>query len=149
MGTRLKDRVSIVTGAGTSGEGMGNGKAAAMLFAREGAPIVAGDYAAGDRGPSGRYLAFQLPVFARFETQHEHRALLIDLVGSAIKANLGRTLGVVETPVTKLDPAAVDGGTQHLTATHAAKAAYFKHIGEIDPVEEIDLDFHRRADVVA
>lgn len=30
MGTRLKDKVSVVTGAGTSGEGMGNGKAAAM-----------------------------------------------------------------------------------------------------------------------
>ncbi|MGA7870624.1 MAG: SDR family NAD(P)-dependent oxidoreductase, partial [Candidatus Binatus sp.] len=43
MGTRLKDRVSIVTGAGTSGDGMGNGKAAAMLFAREGASIVAVD----------------------------------------------------------------------------------------------------------
>jgi NAD(P)-dependent dehydrogenase (short-subunit alcohol dehydrogenase family) len=43
MSTRLKDRVSIVTGAAPSGEGMGNGKAAAMLFAREGAPIVAVD----------------------------------------------------------------------------------------------------------
>jgi len=41
MGTRLKDKISIVTGAGTSGEGMGNGKAAAMLFAREGATIIA------------------------------------------------------------------------------------------------------------
>jgi hypothetical protein len=28
MSTRLKDKVSIVTGAGTSSEGMGNGKAA-------------------------------------------------------------------------------------------------------------------------
>ena len=43
MGTRLKDKVAIVTGAGTSGEGMGNGKAAAILFAREGATIVAVD----------------------------------------------------------------------------------------------------------
>ncbi len=30
MGRRLKDKISIVTGAGTSGEGMGNGKAAAF-----------------------------------------------------------------------------------------------------------------------
>jgi len=43
MGTRLNDRISIVTGAGTSGEGMGNGKAAAILFAREGATIIAVD----------------------------------------------------------------------------------------------------------
>ena len=43
MAERLKDRVAIVTGAGTSGPGMGNGKAAALLFAREGATIVAVD----------------------------------------------------------------------------------------------------------
>jgi len=43
MGTRLKDKIAIVTGAGTSGEGMGNGKAAALLFAREGATVVAID----------------------------------------------------------------------------------------------------------
>ncbi len=43
MGMRLKDKIAIVTGAGTSGEGMGNGKAAALLFAREGASVVAVD----------------------------------------------------------------------------------------------------------
>jgi len=43
MGTRLQDKIAIVTGAGTSGEGMGNGKAAALLFAREGATVVAVD----------------------------------------------------------------------------------------------------------
>jgi len=42
-GARLKDKVAIVTGAGTSGEGMGNGKAAAILFAREGAEVIAVD----------------------------------------------------------------------------------------------------------
>jgi NAD(P)-dependent dehydrogenase (short-subunit alcohol dehydrogenase family) len=43
MGNRLADRIAIVTGAGTSGEGMGNGKAAALLFAREGATVIAVD----------------------------------------------------------------------------------------------------------
>jgi len=43
METRLHDKIAIVTGAGTSGEGMGNGKAAALLIAREGAAIVAVD----------------------------------------------------------------------------------------------------------
>jgi NAD(P)-dependent dehydrogenase (short-subunit alcohol dehydrogenase family) len=43
MTERLKERIAIVTGAGTSGPGMGNGKAAALLFAREGASIVAVD----------------------------------------------------------------------------------------------------------
>jgi NAD(P)-dependent dehydrogenase (short-subunit alcohol dehydrogenase family) len=40
---RLKDKVAIVSGAGSSGPGMGNGKATAILFAREGATVVAVD----------------------------------------------------------------------------------------------------------
>jgi NAD(P)-dependent dehydrogenase (short-subunit alcohol dehydrogenase family) len=40
---RLKDKVAIVTGAGSSGQGWGNGKAAAVLFAQEGAKMFAVD----------------------------------------------------------------------------------------------------------
>ena len=40
---RLKDRVAIVTGAGSIRPGMGNGKATAILFAREGTRVVAAD----------------------------------------------------------------------------------------------------------
>ena len=40
MGTRLAGKVAIVTGAAARGEGVGNGSAAAMLFAREGARVV-------------------------------------------------------------------------------------------------------------
>jgi len=40
---RLKDKVALVVGAGSIGPGWGNGKAAAVLFAREGARIVAAD----------------------------------------------------------------------------------------------------------
>jgi NAD(P)-dependent dehydrogenase (short-subunit alcohol dehydrogenase family) len=40
---RLQDKVAIVTGAGSSGPGWGNGKAAAVLFAREGAKVFAVD----------------------------------------------------------------------------------------------------------
>jgi NAD(P)-dependent dehydrogenase (short-subunit alcohol dehydrogenase family) len=40
---RLADRVALVFGAGSSGPGWGNGKAAAVLYAREGARIVAID----------------------------------------------------------------------------------------------------------
>jgi len=43
MGDRLKDKVAIVTGAGSVGPGWGNGKAAAVLFAREGASVFAAD----------------------------------------------------------------------------------------------------------
>ena len=41
---RLKDRVAIVVGAGQSpGEGMGNGRATALTFAREGAKVLCVD----------------------------------------------------------------------------------------------------------
>lgn len=43
MGGRLAGRVALVFGAGSSGPGWGNGKATAVLFAREGARIAAVD----------------------------------------------------------------------------------------------------------
>ena len=43
MADRLKDKVAIVTGAGSIGPGWGNGKATAVLFAREGAKVLAAD----------------------------------------------------------------------------------------------------------
>jgi NAD(P)-dependent dehydrogenase (short-subunit alcohol dehydrogenase family) len=43
MPKRLQDRIAIVTGAGSSGPGWGNGKAAAVLFAREGAKVLCSD----------------------------------------------------------------------------------------------------------
>ena len=43
MVDRLKDKVAIVMGAGSVGPGWGNGKATAVLFAREGAKVIAVD----------------------------------------------------------------------------------------------------------
>jgi len=43
MGERLKGKVALVTGAGSVGPGWGNGKAVAVLFAREGASVFAVD----------------------------------------------------------------------------------------------------------
>ena len=41
---RLEDKTAIVMGAGQGpGEGLGNGRAAALLFAREGARVLAVD----------------------------------------------------------------------------------------------------------
>ncbi|MEM8985391.1 MAG: SDR family NAD(P)-dependent oxidoreductase [Pseudomonadota bacterium] len=40
---RFKDKVVVVAGAGSIGPGWGNGKAAALVYAREGATVVAGD----------------------------------------------------------------------------------------------------------
>jgi NAD(P)-dependent dehydrogenase (short-subunit alcohol dehydrogenase family) len=43
MGERLQNKVALVTGAGSIGPGWGNGKATAVLFAREGARVFAVD----------------------------------------------------------------------------------------------------------
>ena len=43
MSDRLKGKAAIVTGAGSRGPGLGNGKAAAVLFAREGARVLCVD----------------------------------------------------------------------------------------------------------
>ena len=43
MTGRLQDKVAIVTGAGSIGPGWGNGKATAVLFAREGAKVLCTD----------------------------------------------------------------------------------------------------------
>ena len=40
MGSRLREKVAVVTGAGSVGPGWGNGRATAVLFAREGAEVV-------------------------------------------------------------------------------------------------------------
>jgi NAD(P)-dependent dehydrogenase (short-subunit alcohol dehydrogenase family) len=43
MGERLQDKVALVTGAGSIGPGWGNGKATAVLLAREGAKVFGVD----------------------------------------------------------------------------------------------------------
>nr|WP_308818731.1 SDR family oxidoreductase [Pseudonocardia alni] len=43
MGDRLSGRIALVMGAGSSGPGWGNGKAAAVTYAREGARVVCAD----------------------------------------------------------------------------------------------------------
>ena len=43
MAGRVADKVALVAGAGSVGEGVGNGKAAAVVYAREGARVLAVD----------------------------------------------------------------------------------------------------------
>jgi len=43
MSGRLEDKVALIVGAGSVGPGWGNGKACAVLFAREGAKVFAAD----------------------------------------------------------------------------------------------------------
>ncbi len=70
MGDRVKGKVVIVTGGGSLGPGIGNGKASAILYAREGAQVMVVDYrleAAEEteriiKGESGNCITFKADV---------------------------------------------------------------------------------------
>ncbi len=70
MSDRLKGKIAIVTGAGSRGPGLGNGKAASILFAREGARVLCVDQALERaeettgviRGEGGEAVAFAADV---------------------------------------------------------------------------------------
>ena len=57
MSDRLKDKVAIITGAGSRGPGLGNGKAAAILFAREGARVLCVDAKAENAEETAKLIA--------------------------------------------------------------------------------------------
>jgi NAD(P)-dependent dehydrogenase (short-subunit alcohol dehydrogenase family) len=83
---RLRDRVAIVTGAGSSGPGWGNGKATAVTFAREGAKIFAVDInesAAAEttefvRGEGGTCVPFRADISKDSEIRALVRACMVE-----------------------------------------------------------------------
>jgi NAD(P)-dependent dehydrogenase (short-subunit alcohol dehydrogenase family) len=101
MVDRMKDKVVIVTGAGASGRGWGNGKAAAVLYAREGAKVLAVDHrleAAEEtqaliHGEGGRCIAIKADVSEAADVQR---------MAGACAQNFGRidvlhnNVGIVE-----------------------------------------------------
>jgi NAD(P)-dependent dehydrogenase (short-subunit alcohol dehydrogenase family) len=84
MPGRLAGKVAIVTGAGSRGPGLGNGKATAILFAREGAAVLCVDREPGRAeetvgliaAEGGRAAAFSADVTRAAECQAMVRAAL-------------------------------------------------------------------------
>ena len=54
MSGRLQGKVAVVAGAGSRGPGLGNGKATAILFAREGARVLCVDLFTSQEIPTWR-----------------------------------------------------------------------------------------------
>jgi len=98
---RLKDKVAIVVGAGASGPGWGNGKATAVLFAREGAKVLcvdineaaAAETAAIIAGEGGEAVALQADVTKSAQTEAMAKRCL-DLWGGV--DILHNNVGIVE-----------------------------------------------------
>jgi NAD(P)-dependent dehydrogenase (short-subunit alcohol dehydrogenase family) len=73
MAGRLAGKVAIVTGAGSRGEGIGNGKAAAVLFAREGASVLCVDQVATRAAETERMIADEGGTASVFECDVSRR----------------------------------------------------------------------------
>jgi NAD(P)-dependent dehydrogenase (short-subunit alcohol dehydrogenase family) len=114
MAERLRDKVALVVGAGSVGRGWGNGKAAAVLFAREGAKVFCADISeeaaketAGIiRGENGTAEAIRAHVTRHADIRHMVEACL-DRYGriDVVDYNVGLAVvgGVVELPEEEWD----------------------------------------------
>src|SRR6202008_3152993 len=87
---RLKDRIAIVVGAGQSpGEGMGNGRATALTFAREGAKVLCVDHNLASAQETVDLIAEKQGVAAAFKADVTKNADLKAMVEDA-KGRWGR-----------------------------------------------------------
>jgi NAD(P)-dependent dehydrogenase (short-subunit alcohol dehydrogenase family) len=101
MTNRLKDKVAIVTGAGSSGPGWGNGKAAAAAFAREGAKLFAVDLNAEAAAETKRIIEDEGGTCETFTADVSSDGAVQDLVAACLNAFgridvLHNNVGIVE-----------------------------------------------------
>ncbi|WJR80469.1 SDR family NAD(P)-dependent oxidoreductase [Bradyrhizobium sp. NP1] len=87
---RLKDRIAIVVGAGQSpGEGMGNGRATALTFAREGARVLCVDLNLASAQETVDLIAAKGGTAAAFQADVTRDAEIKAMIGEAL-ARWGR-----------------------------------------------------------
>ena len=101
MVDRLKDKVAIVTGAGSIGPGWGNGKAAAAVFAREGAKILAVDLNPDAAAETKQIITDEGGVCETFTADVSSDSAVKDMVAACIDAFgrvdvLHNNVGIVE-----------------------------------------------------
>jgi len=118
MADRLQDKVAVIVGAGQSpGETMGNGRATALLFAREGAHVVAVDRDLDSaretvdliEGEGGQAMALQADVSDEATVAAAVVAVLerhgrVDVLHN----NVGISVAGGDAPLTEIDEAAFD-----------------------------------------
>ena len=89
MASRLLGKVAIVTGAGSQGPGIGNGKATAVLFAREGAKVLCVDQDLGRADETCGMIASDGGEASAFAADVSRSADCAAIVGAAL-ARYGR-----------------------------------------------------------
>jgi NAD(P)-dependent dehydrogenase (short-subunit alcohol dehydrogenase family) len=85
MAARSSGKVAIVTGAGSQGSGIGNGKAAAVLFAREGAKVLCVDQDLGRAEETCGMIASDDGEASAFAADVSRSAECAAMVGAALK----------------------------------------------------------------
>src|SRR5882724_3142496 len=85
MAGRLAGKVAVVTGAGSRGEGIGNGKAASVLFAREGASVLCCDTIASRAQETVDMIAADGGTASVFECDVAHREGCQAMVAAAVE----------------------------------------------------------------
>jgi len=85
MAGRLAKKVAIVTGAGSAGPGIGNGEAAAILFAREGARVLCVDQVAERAAATCDAIANEAGVASPFSADVSQRAGCERMVAAALE----------------------------------------------------------------
>ena len=118
MAERLKDRVALVVGAGQSpGETMGNGRATALLFAREGAAVLALDRDLASAEETAAMIREEGGTASALQADVTDEAALAAAVEAALKAhgridvlhnNVGVSLGGGDAPVLEITAEAFD-----------------------------------------
>jgi NAD(P)-dependent dehydrogenase (short-subunit alcohol dehydrogenase family) len=84
MGNRLEGKVAIVTGAGAAGDGIGNGRAAAILFAREGAKVLLVDRTLGLAEATQSMIVTEGGEAAAFEADVTQSSACAAMVSAAV-----------------------------------------------------------------
>lgn len=87
MANRLRDKVALITGVGSVGPGWGNGKAMAVLFAREGALVFGIDIDATAAAETGRLIAAEGGTFHPFTADVSKDDAVAGAVSACLQAH--------------------------------------------------------------
>ena len=149
MPNRLKDKVALVVGAGSIGPGWGNGKAAAVAFAREGAKVMCADInlAAAEetagivRGEGGEAVAIKADVTRDADVRAMVAACAkaygrIDILDNNV--GIAEVGGVVELPEAEWDRVmAINLKSAFLTMKHVIPVMLEQGAGSIVNISSI------------